>query len=104
MPKRYIHRESGKVLGAYESFGDVWIVASRRPSGSLQRFKSPALPPCRDRETCQANLDAFAAARRLPEAGPEPTADQAAELVRSVSVPCPHGGLGSDAECGCRAG
>lgn len=86
MPKRYIHRGSGKLLGVYASFGDVWIVASRKPSGSLQRFKSRALPPCRDRETCQSNLDAFAAAWRLPEAGPEPTADQVAELVRSVSA------------------
>lgn len=83
---RYIHRATGRVLGVYQSFKDMWIVASRRASGGLQRFKSPKLPPCRDRETCQANLDAFAVAWRMPEAGPEPTAEQAAEMFRSVTA------------------
>jgi hypothetical protein len=72
---KYFHRGSGKTLEVHESFSGWWIVGSRKPSGSFQRFKSQKLPPCRDRETCQANLDAFAAAWRLPA------------VSESVSVP-----------------
>lgn len=64
---KYYHRGTGKILEVAQSFNDMWIVATRKPNGSLQRFKSRACPPCRDRDECQANLDAFALARRLPE-------------------------------------
>lgn len=67
---KYFHRASGKTLEVHESFSGWWIVGSRKPSGSFQRFKSQTLPPCVDEKTCQSNLDAYAKREHLSVAVP----------------------------------
>jgi hypothetical protein len=61
-------RPDGELVFVAESFdGLTWIVATRRPTGSLKRVKSPAMPPCRDRATCEENLRRYAERQKWRE-------------------------------------
>jgi len=59
----YHRPDTDEIVGVYHGLGNVWIAGVCKPSGATKRVKSAAMPPCNAREHCQANLDAYAAAK-----------------------------------------
>lgn len=56
-----------KEIGVTTGLGGTPIVAWIAPSGAKKRVKTPALPAGIPPDELQAKLDAWAAARRLPQ-------------------------------------
>ena len=63
--KRY-KLPDGRIIFASAGLGqDVFMSCTRRESGSLQRFKSKSLPLRNSLQEAQADLDAYAKAKKL---------------------------------------